>query len=78
MEELWGFLVIASIVWIVIINLAIASKFDAIAIDKGYESGYGFWVFFTGIFGMIMVAALPDRGGKEQKETPKPEELPEI
>lgn len=78
MEELWGFLVIASIVWIVIINLAIASKFDTIARMKGHDTGYMAWVFFTGIFGMIMVAALPDRGGKEQKETPKPEELPEI
>lgn len=73
MEVLWIVGIVA-----IIITIAVAVKFDEIATDKGYDSGYGWWVFFTGIFGMIMVAALPDRGGKEQKETPKPEELPEI
>lgn len=63
---------------LIFIGLAIASKFDEIAKMKGHNTGYTAWVFFTGIFGMIMVAALPDRGKKEEKETPKPEELPEI
>ena len=73
MDFLWVVGIVA-----IIIEIAVAVKFDEIATDKGYDSGYGLWVFFTGIFGMIMVAALPDRGGKEEKETPKPEELPEI
>ena len=61
-----------------VVALLVATKFDEIARMKGHNTGYTAWVFFTGIFGMIMVAALPDRGEKEQKETPKPEELPEI
>ena len=72
-----GILLVISIVYL-IIALLVATKFDEIARMKGHDTGYMAWVFFTGIFGMIMVAALPDRGGKEQKETPKPEELPEI
>ena len=72
-----GILFVISFVYLAIALLA-ATKFDEIARMKGHNTGYAAWVFFTGIFGMIMVAALPDRGGKERKETPKPEELPEI
>lgn len=72
-----GILFVISFVYLAI-ALLVATKFDEIARMKGHNTGYAAWVFFTGIFGMIMVAALPDRGGKEQKETPKPEELPEI
>lgn len=72
-----GILLVISFVYLVV-ALLVATKFDEIARMKGHNTGYMAWVFFTGIFGMIMVAALPDRGGKEQKETPKPEELPEI
>lgn len=72
-----GILLVISFVYLVVL-LLVATKFDEIARMKGHNTGYTAWVFFTGIFGMIMVAALPDRGGKEQKETPKPEELPEI
>lgn len=72
-----GILLVISFVYLVVL-LLVATKFDEIARMKGHNTGYMAWVFFTGIFGMIMVAALPDRGGKEQKETPKPEELPEI
>ena len=72
-----GILLVISFVYLVVL-LLVATKFDEIARMKGHDTGYMAWVFFTGIFGMIMVAALPDRGGKEQKETPKPEELPEI
>ena len=77
-----GVLWIAGIVAI-IITIAVAVKFDEIATDKGYDSGYGWWVFFTGIFGMIMVAALPDKSRKEQviiknEPEPKSEKLPEI
>ncbi len=77
MKTLIGILWCVGIIGIVI-KIALAVKFDEIAKDKGYDGDYGWLVFFTGIFGMIMVAALPDRGGKEQEETPKPEELPEI
>ena len=72
-----GILLVISFVYLVV-ALLVATKFDEIARMKGHDTGYMAWVFFTGIFGMIMVAALPDRGGKEQKETPKPEDLPEI
>lgn len=72
-----GILFVISFVYLAI-ALLVATKFDEIARMKGHNTGYAAWVFFTGIFGMIMVAALPDRGGKEQKEAPKPEELPEI
>ncbi len=72
-----GILLVISVLYLVV-ALLVATKFDEIARMKGHDTGYMAWVFFTGIFGMIMVAALPDRGGKEQKETPKPEELPEI
>ena len=72
-----GILLVISFVYLVVL-LLVATKFDEIARMKGHDTGYMAWVFFTGIFGMIMVAALPDRGGKEQKEVPKPEELPEI
>ena len=72
-----GILLVISFVYLVVL-LLVATKFDEIARMKGHNTGYTAWVFFTGIFGMIMVAALPDRGGKEQKEVPKPEELPEI
>ena len=72
-----GILFVISFVYLVV-ALLVATKFDEIARMKGHDTGYMAWVFFTGIFGMIMVAALPDRGGKEQKEVPKPEELPEI
>ncbi len=72
-----GILLVISFVYLVV-ALLVATKFDEIARMKGHDTGYMAWVFFTGIFGMIMVAALPDRGGKEQKEVPKPEELPEI
>ena len=72
-----GILLVISVLYLVV-ALLVATKFDEIARMKGHDTGYMAWVFFTGIFGMIMVAALPDRGGKEQKETPKPEDLPEI
>ena len=77
MEILIGILLVILVVHLVVLSF-LAGKFDEIARMKGHDTGYMAWVFFTGIFGMIMVAALPDRGGKEQKETPKPEELPEI
>lgn len=72
-----GILLVISVLYLVV-ALLVATKFDEIARMKGHDTGYMAWVFFTGIFGMIMVAALPDRGGKEQKEVPKPEEHPEI
>ena len=64
-----------------IIALLVATKLDEIARMKGHDTGYTAWVFFTGIFGMIMVVALPDRSRREPviiKNEPKPEELPEI
>lgn len=45
----------------IIINAIIAVKFGEIAEIKGHSGSYGWWVFFFGIIGIIMVAVLPDR-----------------
>lgn len=45
----------------IIIRIIIAVKFGEIAEIKGHSSSYGWWVFFFGIIGIIMVAVLPDR-----------------
>ena len=46
----------------------VAAKFDQIAEDKGY-SGYFWWVFLTGVIGILMVVALPDREKVTIKDT---------
>ena len=45
----------------------IAKEFASIAEQKGYPGNkYFWWTFFTTIFGMLMVVALPDRGNREK------------
>lgn len=56
------FLIVFSI--LLIIDVAVASKFSNIAEDKGYSGFFG-WCFFLPPIGMLMVVALPDR----RKET---------
>ncbi len=43
--------------------ILISVEFSKIADEKGYDgTKYGWFVFCFSIFGMLMVAALPDRG----------------
>ncbi len=59
------------VLWYVVIGIialaleiAVASKFEEIANEKGY-SGYFWWCFWLNIIGYFMVAALPDRKGNK-------------
>ena len=53
-----------------IVNGLIASKFDEISQLKGYPKGkYFWWCFFTGIFGYLMVVALPDQRSMQPNAT---------
>lgn len=46
---------------VLVIGIAVADKFGSIAEMKGFSKSSYFWaVFFLGIIGMLMVAALPD------------------
>ena len=56
---LWLFLGLVGLV----INAAVAGKFEKIAHMKGHK-GYFWWCFFLGAIGWRMVTALPDRGQK--------------
>ncbi len=74
---LWIILfIIRIIIWILV-----SIKFAEIAEIKGHSRSYGFWVYFLGIIGIIMVAILPDRNASvdvtgtvriQKAETPKP------
>lgn len=45
----------------------IAMEFQRVAADKGYTGSRYYWYpFLFGIFGMLLIIALPDRGGKNQ------------
>ena len=49
--------------YVVAIQFFMAVKFAQVAEEKGYTSGgYFLIVFFCGIFGMLYIIALPDRG----------------
>lgn len=80
------FLNVAILVLIVvfIIDYFIACEFRQIASDKGYSdcAGKYFWyVFLTGIPGMLLVIALPDKNDKIIINSVKNEiddELPEL
>lgn len=52
---------ILGLIVVLIIQIAIASKFSSIAEDKGYDGSPYFWAcVFLGVIGYCMVAALPD------------------
>ena len=55
-------IIILVLIIVLAVRAILASVFDDIAKMKGHDGGYFGWVFFLGIYGMIMVAALPDRG----------------
>ena len=47
---------------IIAIHFYVSKEFEAVAADKGYSgSKYFCLVFFTGIYGCLLIVALPDR-----------------
>ena len=51
---------------IIVVNYFIAKEFYKAAVMKGWASKKYFWFpFFFTLAGYILVAALPDRGGKD-------------
>ncbi len=61
MDELFVWFVIGVIIGLIIVYIA-ARSFGKIAEMKGHDGKtYFWWVFWLGIFGMMMVIALPDR-----------------
>ncbi len=58
----YGFIVIISLIVTIAIHCAVCRVFKEIAEEKGWtDRAYFAWVFFTGIVGMLMVVALPDK-----------------
>ena len=43
-----------------------------------YKCPYFWWTFMTGIIGVLIIIALPDRKGASSSNATKKEELPEI
>ncbi len=78
-----GIIIVIALIYLTIC-LAAASKFADIAEMKGHGRSPWFgWCFWTGIFGMLMVVALPDRSTKttsspEVQETSISDELPDL
>ena len=64
------------------LNYLIAKEFAFIAREKGYpQKRYFWWVFLTGLLGIIMVIALPNKGtaaGAGNKKNIINDELPEL
>lgn len=59
-------LIIISALVLIAILCIIASEFSAIAQEKGFNSKRYFWyVLLFGLFGAIMVVALPDRNSEK-------------
>lgn len=59
--------------------LAAGKEFEQIAADKGYRNvKYFWWTFFVPIAGMLMVAALPDRGNGAVQKSDKQDQLPDL
>lgn len=60
--EKMGMVLVLVIFLVIYLNLFLAQQFDEVAAMKGYPDKKYFWIaFFFGIFGYILVAALPDR-----------------
>lgn len=57
-----------SAIVVLVVSLICASEFSSIAKEKGYTSSKYFWyAFLFGIFGALIVIALPDRKAKTEK-----------
>lgn len=76
-----GWIVLIAIVLLIILAF-IAVDAKEIAAEKGFVSNKYFWyTLLFGIFGLLLVCALPDRKQsviKTQEETVNTEELPEL
>ena len=61
-----GIICVIMLVVALIIGSVVASKFEAIAIQKGYDSSIHSWAmcFWLGIVGCLYVIALPDKSAK--------------
>lgn len=80
-----GFFWFMGIVIGLFISYILAKKYAEIAEMKGHDgSSYFWWCFWLGIFGHLLVVALPDRNKPEIKiEQPRPvveekDELPDL
>ena len=77
-------LIITAII-IIIIEAILANEFQEVAHEKGFYSRKYFWLpFLLGVFGAMVVIALPDRNQRthtrSQTARPKPDkdELPDL
>ena len=60
---MWNIIFWVIVIYIVVVQFFMAVKFSQVAEEKGYTSGgYFLIVLFCGIFGMLYIIALPDRG----------------
>ena len=72
-------LIILGSIAFIILHCCICSAFHKIAQMKGhYGKSYFWWTFFTGLIGMMMVIALPDRSGAEKSDVSHDDELPDL
>jgi uncharacterized membrane protein len=63
---LYAFLVLI----VVVINYFVGKEFEKAAKDKGYFSSKYFWlVFLLGVYGCLLVIALPDRGSRGNNQS---------
>ncbi len=79
---------IIAIILYFVINVCAYSRFREIAAMKGHpDFKFAVWIILFGIVGMLMVVALPDRGGAAQAQpfaaaqpqsAGTPDELPEL
>jgi PAS domain-containing protein len=68
-------IVMIGVVWLVI-GIALAIAFGNMAERKGYSAAaFGALVFFLGVIGMIVVAFLPDKRAREEREAKQHAEL---
>lgn len=65
-----GFLIFLGGIVYLIVAAIIASEFQSIATEKGYDVTRYFWfTFLFGVLGMLMVIALPDKKARPKEET---------
>lgn len=64
-------LILLPVAGLLVLNYFISREFSLIADEKGYDGHrYFHFCFWLGLIGILMVVALPDRGGQAAKVTP--------
>lgn len=64
---------------VIALAVFIAREFERIAVMKGHPGRrYFWWTLLTGVIGMLMVAALPDRSAPPAGNGPVPDRLPPL